>query len=82
MKRGIDLENQEHAFEKRFSKILDFFSGVFFSVSIIGAVFCFFMIRLLYSDLFAILISISFFCIFMFFGLISKSLALLLKKLP
>ncbi len=66
--------------EEVLSRMLDFFSGVFFGVAIFGGLSCFFILKMVYPLIFAILIGVGIFCVFLFFGLVAKSLAILVRN--
>ncbi|PAF49995.1 hypothetical protein BKH41_01480 [Helicobacter sp. 12S02232-10] len=59
-------------------KILEFFTGVFFGIAIFGGISCFLILRD-FDSWVSFLLSITFFGIFSFFGILSKSLSILLK---
>jgi len=83
MKRGIDdsTKAERISLEKRFATYLDFFSGFFFGVGVVGGIACFVILQATLDEFFALLVAIGFGCVLMFFGLVAKALSLLLKHI-
>lgn len=70
----------EERFKELLPRILDFLSGFFIGVGIIGSVCSFFVARFVFDSAFlALLIGFGVFCVFVFFGIVSKAICILLK---
>lgn len=74
------IESLQERMHKGFPKILDFFSGFFVGVGIVGGGCCFFLLAAFTSAFLSFLIGLGVLCVFVFFGIISKALSILLKN--
>ncbi|PAF42676.1 hypothetical protein [Helicobacter sp. 11S03491-1] len=59
-------------------KLLEFFVGLFSGMSVFGSIACFLAFKD-FSPLIALVLSLIFFAIFSFFGIVAKALSILLK---